>query len=605
MSLKHMNQRLILILLSVALARALMLQPSQSVFTSYSDSARDLLPDPAAQSATAFTRSRQVFEIVVEDLLRPCIMSTIVHGIPSNWDDFWKQNSFHRTNAEHIVHGLEKLGPTYVKFGQALSTRQDLVPQSLADALAKLQDDMAPFDNEVAREIIRTELGGILSPDELAPFLTSLSKEPIAAASIGQVYKGFFPGRGHVAVKVRRPHIRSLVEQDAAMLRQIATWIESLPGLLTSQKGSLIATKLVDAVDEFMTRVLEELDYQNEACNMEKFAQLYSHRNGTFPEVKAVVPDIHRDLCTESLLVMEWIDGEKLAKVGDSENLDDATRRENLEMVEAGIAATLSQLFGTGLMHADPHTGNLLKVKTDQGLLLGFLDFGMLSTVPETVRDALVCAVAQLVFARDTEAVADLFGELNLLPVSVINDPTERLALAKALDGVFRDVLVYPEASSTMGATPVPILRFEKLLAGLSFLVARFQFTLPPYFLNNARALGTLEGLARKLDPSFNSLQTVYPYALKRILRNPSMSPVVESTLLSLMKNRISGKIDPERVRKLINDASLLSGTSRRKIIMDVLSSKSGKKIVQIVTRESLLFGTHREPKTKRSLFQL
>lgn len=591
-----------IILLSTAFSQALVVHPPRFAFPPATT--RDLFPDPKVQSATAFTRAKQVLEVVMEDVVRPFIVSTITHGVPTDWEHFWRVESFHRTNAEHIVHALERLGPTYVKFGQALSTRQDLIPRSLANALAKLQDDMAPFDNEHAREILRNELGQVLSTNELIAFLNSLSDEPVVAASIGQVYKGYLPDRGHVAVKVQRPNIRTVVEQDAAMLRQIATWIESLPGVSASE--SLIATNLVDVVDEFMTRVLEELDYQNEARNMETFAELYSYRNGTFPDVKVVVPNIHRDLCTDSLLVMEWIDGEKLASVGDDSGiLDEATRVENLAMVEAGIAATLSQLLGTGLMHSDPHTGNLLKVQTDQGLLLGFLDFGMLSTVPETVRDALVCAVVQLVFARDTEAVADLFGELDLLPDAVVKNPTERLALAKALDDVFRDVLSYPDAAMTGGTTSVPVLRFEKLLAGLSFLVARFQFTLPPYFLNNARALGTLEGLARKLDPSFNSLQTVYPYALRRILQNPSMSPIVEDTILSLIKNRISGKFDGERIKKLLDETSLLSGKSRRQVIRDVLSSKSGKKIARIVATESLLYGMHRKPKRKRILFQL
>ncbi len=557
------------------------------------------LPDSAA-----FDRSKQVLEVLAEDILRPFLVSTIAHGIPSSWEHFWTVETFNRTNAQHLVHALERLGPTYVKFGQALSTRQDIVPQPLADALEKLQDDMAPFDNDEARDILREELGQTLSREQLTAFLSSLSEKPVAAASIGQVYKGYLPDRGDVAVKIQRPYLRSVVEQDTAMLRQIAIWVEAIPGIPASNQDSLIATKLVDAVDEFMARVREELDYQNEAGNMEKFAELYCYRNGTYPDVKVVVPIIHKELCTDSVLVMEWIEGEKLASVGDPTMLDEATRLENLAMVEAGIAATLSQLLGTGLMHADPHTGNLLKVQTDQGLLLGFLDFGMLSTVPENVRDALVCAVAQLVFARDTQAVADLFGELDLIPASVVNDPTERLALAQALDAVFRDILLYPDETAE-GTTLVPILRFDKLLAGLSLLVARFQFTLPPYFLNNARALGTLEGLARKLDPSFNSLQALYPYALNRILRNPSTSPIVEHTLLSLIRNRVSGKFDRDRLRKLLADTCLLSGRSRTQVIADVLSSKSGRRIARAAAKDSIFNGMHENQRRKRILFQL
>ncbi|GAX27272.1 hypothetical protein FisN_13Lh162 [Fistulifera solaris] len=510
------------LLVTASFAQSLAFLPPPLTSTTLS---QEISSSSQLHDSIALTRSKQVLEVVVEDVLRPFLVSTIAHGIPRSWEHFWTVETFNRTNAQHLVHALERLGPTYVKFGQALSTRQDVVPRPLADALEKLQHDMAPFDNDEARDILRKELGQVLSTEQLTAFLSSLSKEPVAAASIGQVYKGYLPDRGHVAVKIQRPLVRSVVEQDSAMLRQIATWVEAIPGIPASNQDSLIATKLVAAVDEFMARVMEELDYQNEAGNMEKFAELYCYRNGIFPDVNVVVPILYRDLCTSSILVMEWIEGEKLSSVGNSTIMDESTRAENLAMVEAGIAATLSQLLGTGLMHADPHTGNLLKVQTDEGLLLGFLDFGMLSTVPENVRDALVCAVAQLVFARDTQAVADLFGELDLIPGTVMNDSTKRLALAQALDAVFRDILLYPDEASTDGTTLVPVLRFDKLLAGLSLLVARFQFTLPPYFLNNARALGTLEGLARKLDPSFNSLQALYPYALNRILRNPKVRP--------------------------------------------------------------------------------
>jgi predicted unusual protein kinase regulating ubiquinone biosynthesis (AarF/ABC1/UbiB family) len=240
--------------------------------------------------------------------------------------------------------------------------------------------------------------------------------------------------------------------------------------------------------------------------------------------------------------------------------------------------------------------------------MLGFLDFGMLSTVPESVRDALVCAVAHVVFSRDVEAVAELFAELQLLPREVVEDPVERAALASALDRVFNDVLQYPEAYTvTAGTTPIPVLRFDKLLGGLTTLVARFQFSLPPYFVNIARALATLEGVARKLDPSFNALRAVYPYALNRILQNPSTNPIVENTLFELMKDPETGRIDRDRIRKIIADTAVLSETTRARILFKVLRSRSGKHMAKRVAGEVMRHGSvgKKRHRTGHHIFEL
>jgi len=318
---------------------------------------------------------------------------------------------------------------------------------------------------------------------------------------------------------------------------------------------------------------------------------------------------------------MEWIEGEKIsdmaapADAAASSSSSEAEVQENLTLVQAGIAATLLQLLGTGFMHADPHLGNILKVQTKDGLRLGFLDFGMVSTVPESIRDALVCVVAHVVFARDTGAVADLFGELQFLPAHVVQDPIERAALTAALQRVFDDVLQYPvpndqpspetatsrTATSYDGeSTTIPVLRFDKLLGGLTMLVARFELTLPPYVINIARALATLEGVARQLDPFFNALQTVYPYALRRVLHNPSQSTIVEDTVMRLMRDPVTGKFDTALIRKLIADSAVFSNTSRRQVIMEVMKSKAGRRMARKVMKETLLDRHHQSTKSKQ-----
>lgn len=532
-------------------------------------------------------RAMEIGGVVVGQLLFPIASSLLLDGIPSNWEDFWAHSSGRFTNAQLVTRAMEKLGPTYVKFGQALASRPDIIPKSLADALSTLQDDMQPFSTDIAKDIMRSELN--VTVDDVDALVESLSEEPVAAASIGQVYKGYLPKYGHVAVKVQRPGIRTVVERDAALLLSVADWIESIPSP-TTKRDRLVATELVDAVDEFMSRVFEELDYRNEAANAATFARLYSYRTGSSKHVKVVVPEIIPELCTDNVLVMQWLNGTKLTYVNNS-SVDDLS--ENLRLLEIAIECTLSQLLDTGVLHADPHGGNLLKIILPDGKpMLGYLDFGLLSTVPFQVRDALVCSVAQLVFAQDVEAVAKLFGDLSLLPQEVLLDPMERAALTDALNKTMMDALVYPD-KVTEGQTKIPKLKFDKLLDSLTRLIPRFRFQLPPYFINNARALSTLEGIARTLNPDFNVLQVMYPYALNRLLANPTKSPVVDATLQSLIRSPTTGRIERARISKLLTDSALLTGYRQRRVLWDILSSGGGRRLTWKIGGEEL---RHRLP---------
>jgi len=258
-------------------------------------------------------------------------------------------------------------------------------------------------------------------------------------------------------------------------------------------------------------------------------------------------------------------------------------------------------------MHADPHAGNLLKVRdttnSKEGTMtLAYLDFGLLATIPSTVRDGLVCAVAQLIFSKDVEAVANLFGELDLIEQDILEDPNERKALTEALTKTMEEVLVYPDGESistpdqTIGTstkkvqTYIPELKFDKLLDGLVRLVPRFKFQLPPYFINNARALGTLEGTARTLDPTFNAFSMMYPYALNRIMQNPTGSPVVDATLQKMVRCTDTGKIDRKKVQRLLKDSAAFTGFSRRKVLKDILKTKSGRKLAREAVGQTMKY---------------
>jgi predicted unusual protein kinase regulating ubiquinone biosynthesis (AarF/ABC1/UbiB family) len=286
---------------------------------------------------------------------------------------------------------------------------------------------------------------------------------------------------------------------------------------------------------------------------------------------------------------MEWIEGTKLTDI--CPDCDDRGEEvaENLALIKKAIECTLSQLLDTGLLHADPHTGNLLKVRTQDGEIeLGYLDFGLVSFVPQQVRDGIVCAVVQVVFARNIEAVADLCVDIELLPEEKLKDPRERMRLVYALNRAFDDILLWPKDKKGR-STAVPKVRFEKLLASLASLIASFEFSVPPYFLNNARALATLEGIALKLDPDFNILRVIYPYSINRLMCNPSVSEKVEEAFLDICRSPETKLFDSNRGMMLLNDWSLLTGYRKRKIFWDLMTSTGGRRVMSRIMREWFL----------------
>ena len=218
------------------------------------------------------------------------------------------------------------------------------------------------------------------------------------------------------------------------------------------------------------------------------------------------------------------------------------------------------------------------------------------------MREALVCAVARLLFDRNIGAVADLFTDLMLLPDDELRAGGTRCDLEAALTALADRVLVPPSTvrtgagstaaagsaaggggggatrAATTTASTLPTLRFDRLIAELAVLAPRFALQLPPYFLNNARALATLEGMARSADPSFDVLQAVYPFALRRLLADPTGSPRLRRTLDALTRDA-DGRIDLARVRRLVDEASGLSGRPRRSLLLEALRTPGGRRL--------------------------
>jgi predicted unusual protein kinase regulating ubiquinone biosynthesis (AarF/ABC1/UbiB family) len=452
-----------------------------------------------------------------------------------------KQPERARARARECAELLAQLGPAFIKAGQALSTRPDIIPPLLLEELAQLQDQLPGFDSGLAMACIEEDLG---APVDM--IYAALEREPISAASLGQVHRGVLPDGQRVAVKVQRPGLREQITLDLYIVRNIAAWLNRNVGLIRSD--------LVALIDELGKRVFEEMDYLNEAANAEKFAELHRHN----PRI--AVPKIHHQATSRRVLTMEWIDGVKLTSL-------DKVRAIGVDpddMVQVGVNCSLQQLLEHGFFHADPHPGNLLALADGR---LAYLDFGMMSEVSRDSRTGLIQAVVHLV-NRDFTSLSQDFVKLGFLSEQVNLEP-----IVPAFEAVFGQAL-------EMG---VSRMDFKAVTDDLSGVMYRFPFRVPPYYALIIRSLVTLEGIALSVDPNFKILGAAYPYFARRLMEDPD--PELRQSLREMLYD--GDEFRWERLESLIGSASLQEQLDLDGLLDQVLdflfSSKGGLLRQQLV----------------------
>ncbi|MCC5659937.1 AarF/ABC1/UbiB kinase family protein [Nostoc sp. XA010] len=404
---------------------------------------------------------------------------------------------------------LTKLGPAYIKIGQALSTRPDLVPPAYLEELTKLQDQLPPFPNEIAYQFIKEELGA--PPEEV---YAELSAHPIAAASLGQVYKGKLKTGEEVAVKVQRPDLREGITIDLYILRNLATWVQ--------KRVKRVRSDLVGILDELGDRIFEEMDYIHEGENAERFFELYGHMKDVY------VPKIYWEYTNRRVLTMEWINGTKLTQ---TEEIS-AQGIDARYLIEVGVQCSLRQLLEHGFFHADPHPGNLLATTDGK---LAYLDFGMMSEIKPPQRYGLIEAIVHVV-NRDFEGLAKDYVKLDFL-----SPETDLTPIIPAFARVFADA----EGAS------VADLNIKSITDELSALMYEYPFRVPPYYALIIRSLVTLEGIAIYIDPNFKVLSEAYPYVSKRLLTDPA--PQLRASLQDLLFK--DGRFRWNRLENLLKNA--------------------------------------------------
>jgi predicted unusual protein kinase regulating ubiquinone biosynthesis (AarF/ABC1/UbiB family) len=429
----------------------------------------------------------------------------------------WRDKVFGQNNnpeaqkkqANHLKRILTKLGPTYIKIGQALSTRPDLVPPVYLSELTDLQDQLPSFPNAIAFQFIEEELG--YPPEEI---YAEISPKPLAAASLGQVYQARLKTGERVAVKVQRPDLQQRINLDILIMRKIAAWLK--------KNIKRVRSDLVGITDEFAGRIFEEMNYTQEGRNAERFAECY----GGMKEI--YVPKIYWEYTGKRVLTMEWLDGIKLTNLKEIDALGiDATH-----LIEVGVECSLRQLLEYGFFHADPHPGNLLALSDGR---LAYLDFGMMSMIEPYQRYGLIEAVVHLV-NRDFESLASDYVKLDFL-----TPDTDLSPIIPALSRVFNNAL---------GAS-VAELNFKSITDQMSGIMYEFPFQVPAYYALIIRSMVTLEGIAIGVDPEFKVLSKAYPYVAKRLLTDPS--PELRNSLKDLLFK--DGSFRWNRLENLLQNA--------------------------------------------------
>ncbi|MBI4493425.1 MAG: AarF/ABC1/UbiB kinase family protein [Chloroflexi bacterium] len=417
------------------------------------------------------------------------------------------------TRPEHVRMALAQLGATFIKLGQILSSRADLLPPEYQVELARLQDQAPPVPSEAVRAALVAELGRPV--DEV---FATFDPTPLAAASIGQVHAATLLDGTEVAVKVRRPGVVEQVEQDLEILQNLAVG--------ASRRWELADQyDLVGLAQEFAQTLRAELDYVREGRNAERFADNFRRA----PDLH--IPRVFWETTTARLLTLERIRG---IKIDDLPALQ-AAGIDRQALAERAARITLKMVFEDGFFHADPHPGNFF-VEPDGRI--GLVDFGMVGTVDERTQEHLV-RLLLAVTSQDTERLVDA-----LLELGVARRRVERDLLRRDLEHLVARYYGLPLGEIALGS----------LLADALAVVRRHHLQLPPTLALLFKTVVMSEGLGARLDPSFSLTTVLAPYAERLLLRQ--YSPLVWARRLlqaSLDAARL-GVESPQQVRRIISE---------------------------------------------------
>ncbi len=434
------------------------------------------------RSTRYFGRYREILVV----LMKYGFEDIVAHSPFRNLIPKWKRvvpkrqgrSVFQHTRYERMRCVCEELGPTFIKFGQLLSNRPDLIPEDLARELEKLQDHVPPFPQDQVEPLLEAELGK--PPSEL---FHNLHLQPIASASIAQVHEAQLATGEHAVLKIQRPNIRAKIESDLNIMKDLA-------GIMERNFQEVTVMQPMELIQTFEKTIKKEMDFKTEASNIQKFKDDFKN------EKELYVPVVYKDYSTRRILCMEYIDG---IKVTDKEEL--TKRGFNLkEIADKGVDLYFKQIFDHGFFHADPHPANFF-IMPDKRVCM--LDFGMMGHV----------------MPADQDILGDLLYYTTRQDIKKIAYTVQRLARSSEIDESNEFEYEIKEFLDEFMHVSIEEIEISEVIRKLRRLLYQYKIIIPRNYHLLLRALGIVEGVGLHLNPQFNIVENLRPYAKQIISR--------------------------------------------------------------------------------------
>jgi ubiquinone biosynthesis protein len=388
---------------------------------------------------------------------------------------------------ERIRRTFEELGATFIKLGQVMATRPDLVPMDLVLELRKLHDDVLPFPYEEAKKVIENELN-----KPVVEIFSNIDEKPLAAASIAQVHRASFIDGSKVVIKIQRPDVERIIKSDLQILKWIAAQIEDrIPEVRQFNPVGL--------VEEFSKTLQKEISFKTELHNIQRFAKNFEG------DATLHIPKAYPELSSEKILIMEDVTGIKIFERQKLEKIN----IELHELARRGTSVMLKSIFEYGFFHADPHPGNFF-IREDGSIAL--VDFGMMGSLDQQRIDEILSFLVSILVG-DQEMLIDLLVDMDL----VDENSDLRGLKAEAMSLVSR-----------YGSISLEKIDVGNIINEVFTMVLRHRVQLPPDMLLIGRALTTMEGIAREIYPQFNPLEEIKPYIISIYFKR-TMDPAKHS----------------------------------------------------------------------------
>jgi predicted unusual protein kinase regulating ubiquinone biosynthesis (AarF/ABC1/UbiB family) len=416
--------------------------------------------------------------------------------------------------ARWLVHQLVKLGPTFIKIGQALSTRADLIPLEYIEELSQLQDRVPPFLSEEAIAIIETELG-----KSVYNLFLEFERIPLASASLGQVHRATLYSGEKVVVKVQRKGLERLFELDFEVLHHLIHFGNRfLPGFKKYELESIY--------QEFFQLLFKEIDYIQEGENAERFRQNFKN------DPNVIVPQVFWQYTTKRVLTLEYLPG---IKINDRLSLEESGINKD-KIIELGICTYLKQLLEDGFFQSDPHPGNMAVSK--QGEII-FYDFGTMAEIKSLAKDQMI----QTFFAvlrKDGDQLLEMLMYMGLIEPVADMTPVKRLI--NFILEKFRD-------------KPIDIQAFEEISSEIYLMFEQQPFRLPAQMTFVIKSLTTLDGIARALNPQYNLLAASQPFVTRIATSKNNVNLSIFAAIAEQAKNFLTSKLQqPSRLETLVKN---------------------------------------------------